>query len=185
MIDFLNSISSQQLRELGVEDMIEYVLEINKMIVKNLYRKIADAKLMEVKQAVMKFNTDFDKITRAGLPSCWDQQGNLLPQETYETLLIEAKRKIGSTHERTTVLKGATIINYLHRDFHILWLMRTRFMEKPTYKMITNFIMENTKFSKSPSSDTGIQKKCKEWMSLTTTSAEARPPSAPQSEITK
>jgi len=39
MIDFLNSRSSQQLRELGVEDKTEYVLEINKMIMKNLYRK--------------------------------------------------------------------------------------------------------------------------------------------------
>lgn len=106
MIDFLDSIFSQQLSELGVEDRTEYVLEINKMIVKNLYKKTKKEKLTKVKEAVMKFNTDFDKRTRVGFPSCWDQQGNLLPWETYEALLVEEKIKIGSTHERTTVLKG-------------------------------------------------------------------------------
>jgi len=73
MIDFLDSIFSQQLSELGVEDRTEYVLEINKMIVKNLYKKTKKEKLTKVKEAVMKFNTDFDKRTRVGFPSCWDQ----------------------------------------------------------------------------------------------------------------
>jgi len=43
------------------------------MIVKNLYRKTTKTKLIEVKEAIMKFNTDFDKRTGVGLPSCWDQ----------------------------------------------------------------------------------------------------------------
>lgn len=88
MIDFLNSRSSYKLRELGVQDRTEHVLEINKIIVKNPYRKTTEKKLTEVKQLVMKFNTDFDKRTRTCLPSCWDQKGNLLPWETYETLPV-------------------------------------------------------------------------------------------------
>jgi len=73
MIDFLNSRNSQQLRELGVQDRVEYVLEINKMIVNNLYRKTIETKLTKVKEAVMNFNTDFDKRIGGGFPSCWDQ----------------------------------------------------------------------------------------------------------------
>lgn len=49
------------------------------MIVKKLYRKMEEKKFIVVKEAVMKFNTYFDKRTTASLPSCWDQQGNLLP----------------------------------------------------------------------------------------------------------
>lgn len=62
------------------------------MIVKNLYKKTTETKLTEVKQVIMKFTTDFDKRTRVVFPSCWDQQGNLLPWETYETLFVEEKK---------------------------------------------------------------------------------------------
>lgn len=55
----------------------------------------------------MKFNTDFDKRMRERLTSYWDQQGNMLPWENYETFLVEAISKIDSSHEKTTVLKGA------------------------------------------------------------------------------
>ena len=61
------------------------------MILKNANRKGAENKLMEIKEAVMSFDINFDKRTRAGLPSCWDQQNNFLYWERYETLLVEAK----------------------------------------------------------------------------------------------
>lgn len=147
--------------------------------------KTTQTKLIDVKEALMKFNTNFDKRTRVGLPSCWDQQGNLLPWETYETLLAEAKRRINSTHETTKMLKGETIVNYLYRDFQLLRLMRTPFIDKPPYNIITNFKMIDTRFVKSPSLDTTISKKCREWMSPTVASVEARPSSAPESQITK
>lgn len=40
------------------------------MILKNAKRKAAEKKLMEIKEAVMKFDINFDKRTRAGFPSC-------------------------------------------------------------------------------------------------------------------
>jgi len=91
---------------------------------------------------------------------------------------VEEKIKIGSSHERIEVLKGATIVNYLQRDFQRLWLMRTLFADKPTYSRITNFRMAQTRFVKSPSSDGAMWKKCRESMSPTTTSAKAWPSSA-------
>lgn len=133
----------------------------------------------------MKSNSDFDKRTRACFPSCWDQHGHLLPWETYETSVVEEKRKIGSTHERTTILKGETIVNYLQMDFKFLWLMRTLFIDKPTHRRITSFRMTHTRFVKSPSLNVAMWKKCRGWMPPTTTSAEEGPSSPPQSQITK
>ena len=72
MIDFFNSKSSLELRELKIEDRYELVLEINKMVLKNMYRNTTETKFTEVKEAIIKFNNDFDKITRASFPSCWD-----------------------------------------------------------------------------------------------------------------
>lgn len=144
----MNSRHTQELKEFGVEEITSHIMEIYKMIVKNSYRKETEKNINEVKEAVMKFIIIFDKINRASLPSCWDQQGNLLPWETYETLLVEAKRKFISTHEKTAVLKGNTIVNYLHIYFQLFSMMNTLFIEKQTYNMVTNFRMAHVNFMK-------------------------------------
>lgn len=175
MIDFLNSKSSQELRTMQVEDRTQMVLEINKMVQKNMYRKTTEVKLGEIKGSVMKFNTNFDKRMRVGFPSCQDQQGNFLPWKTYETILVEAKRKIDSSQEKTTILKGSTIVNYLHKDFQMLWLIKTLFTENPSYSQMNNFRMVHTRFIKCPSSNIIVWKKCKAWMSPTTIATEDGP----------
>ncbi len=43
--DFLDSKSSQVLREMKIEDRTKLVMDINKMVLKNLYRKITETKL--------------------------------------------------------------------------------------------------------------------------------------------
>ena len=48
------------------------------MIVKNDYRKATEKKLIEIKEAVSQFDKSLDKVTRAGLPSCWGLGGGLL-----------------------------------------------------------------------------------------------------------
>lgn len=174
VIDFLNSRSAQELKEFGIEDKTKHIMEMNKMIVNNSYRKATEKKLIEVK-VVMKFNVIFDKRTSAGLPSCWDQQGNLLSWELYETLLVEARSKISSTHEKTAVLKGATIVNYLHKEFQLLWMMKTLFIEKPRYERVTNFRIAHVKFINCPSTNADIWRKSKEWMSPQANTTEAEP----------
>lgn len=72
MIGFLNSKSTQELKEDGIEDITKCVMEINKTTMKNFYRKMVEKKLKEVKESIMRFNVAFDQRTRAGLPSCWD-----------------------------------------------------------------------------------------------------------------
>ena len=81
---------------------------------KNSYMKDVDRKLNELKGAVTLFNILSDKRMRVGLPSYQDQEVNLLPWETYDTLLMEEQSKIGNSNEKIVVLKGDTILNYLH-----------------------------------------------------------------------
>jgi len=96
-----------------VEDKTNLVQEINKMVQKNLYTKNTKTRLGEIKESILNFNTYFDKRMRARFPSCWARQGNILPWEMYVTLLVEAKRNIDSSHEKTEILKDSTIVNYL------------------------------------------------------------------------
>lgn len=132
---------------------------------------------------MMSFDINFDKRTRVGLPSCWDQQNNFLSWELYETLLVEEKSKINSTHEKTGVIKGATIVNYLHKDFQLAWMMENLFIKKPTYNRITYFRISHVKFKNSPSTSTNIWRKTREWISWQIVAIEAEPSTTPQSQI--
>jgi len=63
--------------------------------------------------------------------------------------------------------------------------MRTLFVDKPTYSRITNFRMVHSKLDKNPSPNTTIWRKCREWMSPSSTTTEVGPSFATQSQITK
>ena len=67
-INFLDSKTDQELEENEIKDKILYAVEINKMIIKNDFRKSTEKKLIELKEAVNQFDKLFDKIARAGLP---------------------------------------------------------------------------------------------------------------------
>lgn len=145
MIDFINSKSDAELKEHDLLEKTLCAMDLNKMIIKNIYRKNIEKKMNEIKEVVSRFNILFDKRVRAGLPSCQDLQGNLLPWKSYETFLVEAKSNIDITNEKTTVLKGETIMKYLNKDFKLLWMVKTLFTENPTYSRITMFRMELNK----------------------------------------
>lgn len=63
--------TDQELEENEIKDRILYVVEINKLIVKNTCRNTIEKKLTENKEAVNKFDNLYEKRARAGLPSCW------------------------------------------------------------------------------------------------------------------
>lgn len=132
MIYFINSKSTSELKEHDMPERTLCAIDFNKMIVRNIYRNTAEKKINEMKEVVSKFNISFDKRVRAILPSYWDLQGNLVSWKKYETLLVEAKRKVDNTHEKTTVLKGATIVNYLNKYFKLLWMVKIMFTDKTT-----------------------------------------------------
>lgn len=136
------------------------------MVQKKMYRKHAKSRLLEVKESVVAFNSKFDKRVKAGLPSCWVEQGILLSWEQYETLLVEAKSKTNSSHEKTTILKGATILNHLQRHFQLLWLVKTLFTNKPTYTKVTNLRMAYSRMPHCLVLELTLWKKCLNLISL-------------------
>lgn len=109
----------------------------------------------------MEFNVLFDKRTRVGLLSFWDQHENILPWETFETLLVEAKSKIGNTHENSVILNRATIVNFMLKYFQLLWMMKTLFLETPSYSKITDFGMAHVKLANCSSPNVDLWRKCK------------------------
>ena len=146
-----------------MQDRMLYALEINKMIIRNDLRKAAEKKLIEIKEAVSEFDKYFDKMTRVGLPSCWGAKGNLLPWSSYENLLVMTKINIDNRHEKTQVLKGEMMVNYLQRNCEILWMVKTLFSERPYYDRITAFRLEYHNLTHSSKTKVEIWKKFRSW----------------------
>jgi len=61
---------------------------------------------------VASFNVEFDERVGVGFIRCWDLLGILIPWTQYNNMLVEAKSKEDSYHEKTTTLKGKIMVNY-------------------------------------------------------------------------
>ena len=79
-------------------------------------------------------------------------------------MLVEVKIKVDNTHEKTTVLKGATIVDYLNKDFKLLWMVKTLFTDKPTYGRITTCRIELEKLEEALKLNVPLWRRCKERM---------------------
>jgi len=130
-----------------------------------MYRKQEKARLLKFMESMENFNSSFDKKFRAGLPSCWNKQGSLLSWEQYEIFLVEEKSEINASHDKTKILKGDTIMNYLLGDFQLLWLVKNLFTDKPTYTKVTNLKMAFNIVLQCPIPDLTLWKKCQSLIS--------------------
>ena len=74
------------------------------------------------------------------------------------------KSKLNNTHEKTQILKGATMINFLKMNFQLLWLVKTLFTKNPSFNRITAFRLEYHKLVHSPKTNIEVWKKCRAWM---------------------
>ena len=116
-MNFINSKTDEELQEMGIQDRYFYAEEINKMIVKNDLLKASEKWLQVIKEVIKKFDISFDKLIRTGLPSCWKEGGEFMSWKFYEDQLVFAKSRADGRHEKTQILKGETVFNFLQRHF--------------------------------------------------------------------
>ena len=48
------------------------------------------------------------------------------------------KSRENETHEKTAILKGRLVFNYMQRDFKLLWFMKTLLVAKTDYTKLSN-----------------------------------------------
>lgn len=99
---------------------------------------------------VAAFNAEFQRIFKAGFPNCWDFGGVLIRWEQYNQRLVETKSKVDSSHEKISTLKENIIVNYLKRDFQLLWMEMTLFRTRLNYTGLTNHKISYQWFFEAP-----------------------------------
>ena len=80
-LNFLNSLTYQKLHDMGIKDRISIVLWAKKFIHKHNLMKTVQDRADEMAAQVDNFKRDFKDLFEDGLPSFWDAEGQLFPQE--------------------------------------------------------------------------------------------------------
>ena len=63
----------------------------------------------------------YKKLVNLGLPSCWDKNGNLIPQEAYEEMITMARNNATKLEDLEGTFKEKAIVDKLKDDFELLW----------------------------------------------------------------
>ena len=93
------------------------------------------------------------------MPSCWTEKGNILTWKFYEDALTLAKSRADSRHEKTQVLKGETVFNFLQRHFNLLWMVKALFTERLTHNQAVAFRLEYLSYRNAPTTQSELWKK--------------------------
>ena len=127
VIKFINSISWNELKSLGVLNQRSIIIEVSKVLVKkNLVQKSQD-KCDKILQDNGLFMNRYKKLVNLGLKSCWDKNVDLIPFETYEEMLILEKNNTTKFNDLEGTLKGKYIVDQLKDDIELLWSTKLLF----------------------------------------------------------
>ena len=74
-VNFLNSLTYQNLYDIGIKDRVSIVLWSKKFINKHQLMKIVQAKANQMSSQIKYFRMNFQNLFDDGLPSFWDDEG--------------------------------------------------------------------------------------------------------------
>ena len=87
VIKCINSKYWNELKSLGVHDCSSIIMEASKVLTKINLVQQAQAKCNQILQGSELFMDRYKKLVNLGLTSCWNKNGNLIPQEAYKEML--------------------------------------------------------------------------------------------------
>ena len=93
-----------------------------------------------VMKSISTFNSRFHKLVGDGLPTCWDKNGNLLPQTIYRNILITKRKQSSHFVDLPSFLKQKVIYDYIEYDFQLLWQVKNLFRVKLNYEKFIDLV---------------------------------------------
>jgi hypothetical protein len=93
IINILNNRTKEELKDLQVNDRTSIVMDAKKFITKKMLLQNAKTKCHELIREISTFKKIFSDFIKHGLPSFWNENGDLNPMKNYHKLL-EYRRNI-------------------------------------------------------------------------------------------
>lgn len=123
MIEFINSLSNNDLKASGIGERIELIPNVSRVLEKRELLRSLKKKIDDTKETIDKFKEQFRLIQNFGLPFPWKTDPWLHPEQTYLDILIACRDDMEFAKGKNEVISGKVIVNSLEQDFSILILL--------------------------------------------------------------
>ena len=124
-IHFLNTLSEEELRTMGIKDRIAVITWARKVVVKHQHIETVQAKIDIMLHQVKTFKGSFVSLFQKRLPSFWEENGRLVSQAEYQALLVKSRLDHRKFEDMIQYLSGKIIIDKLEVHFELVNMFRT------------------------------------------------------------
>ena len=90
-INFLNTLSEEELRTIGIKDKTRVITWARKVVGKHQLIEIVQAKIDIMLHQIKTFKASFVPLFQKGMPSFWEEDGRLMSQAGYQALLVKSR----------------------------------------------------------------------------------------------
>ena len=111
--------SKSKLHILKVDNRTTMIALEDKVIYKHKYVRIIKGKSKVLKK-VQDFRDKFTNVISKGMPSFWDNRGNLISQEDYQAIIVQNKSEEDKFEDLERHIKGSTIVEKIREDCELL-----------------------------------------------------------------
>ena len=116
-INFLNSQTKMQLQFSGIQDKAKLIMQAKKYIVKETLAKEVLVKANFLKARYDQFKHTYKFLFDNGLPSFWNEEGIMIPEDDYLSLWNLKKNDTSLIDKLDPIIKGNHIYDLLDKYF--------------------------------------------------------------------
>jgi hypothetical protein len=119
-IKLVNSIPTAEIQTIGFKYRTTLIISTKRIIAKHNLLKSVQTKAIQMEKSIHEFKDMFEELFMKGLPPFWDGKGKLYDQEEYNSHLTQCRIDHSKFESLEENLKGATLVEFLFKDFEIL-----------------------------------------------------------------
>ena len=118
--NFLNTMSEEDLRTMGIKDIITVITWVRKVVGKHQHIETVQAEIDIMQHQIKIFKGLFVSLFQKGFPSFWREDGKLLSQSGYQELFVICRLDHIKFEDMNQYLLGKIVIDKLAVDFEII-----------------------------------------------------------------
>jgi hypothetical protein len=137
IIKFLNSNRREELEEMKIQDKIETILQVKRVLTKRVLMLQLEEKVHIMDQRVQRFFNKIEALQRKGLPGLKVINDKLMTLPDYKKRLFEVSKDSSKFASIQGSITGKEFLDYLQLDINIQHEIRYIFLTKPTFAKYT------------------------------------------------
>jgi len=137
IIKFLNSMTREELKELKIEDRIETILEVKRVLTKRGLVLQLEEKVQVMDLVVQKFFNKIEALQKKGLPGLKVINDKLMTLPNYKKRPADVAKDSSKFSGIQGSITGKAFLDALQLDINIQHEIRYIFITKPTFTKYT------------------------------------------------